>query len=130
MLEILRTGMRCLFNSRLRAFLTIAGIAVGVTAVVTVSSIGEIGRNSINSELTGMGMDSLVVSVQSGASGKLTESELNKIKSLDEVGNAMPLMSMVTEGEIKNSRITCMVWGVNEDADNVIDLDVIRQTYQ
>lgn len=126
MIEIIRTGMRCLFSSRLRTFLTIAGIAVGVTAVVTVSSIGEIGRASINSELTGMGMDSLVVSVRSGASVMLTENELDKIKALDGVGNAMPLMSMVAECEIKNSGMTCMVWGVNEDADNVIDLDVLH----
>lgn len=126
MTELLRTGIRCLFSNRLRAALTIAGIAVGAAAVVTVSSIGEIGRNSINSELTGMGMDSLVVSVQSGTADRLTESELDKIKALDEVGNAMPLMSILTEGKIKNSPITCMVWGVNEDADNVIDLDVIH----
>lgn len=125
MIEILRTGIRCLLGSRLRSLLTITGIAVGVMAVVVVSSIGEIGKSSINSELSGMGMDSLVVSVRSGASVALTESELDKIKALDNVGNAMPLMSMVTEGEIKNSRISCMVWGVNEDADSVIDLEVL-----
>lgn len=121
----LRTGFRCLFRSKIRSFLTIAGIAVGVASVVIVSSIGEIGRESINSELSGMGMDSLVVSVQSGAAVKLTEEELDRIKSLDTVENAMPLMSIVTSGTVKNDRATFMAWGVNEDADNVIDLEVL-----
>ncbi|MDE6763880.1 MAG: ABC transporter permease [Oscillospiraceae bacterium] len=126
MTDIIHSGFRCLFRSKLRSFLTIAGIAVGVMSVVVVSSIGEIGKASINSELSGMGMDSLVVSVQSGAVNKLTEEELDKIKSLDTVENAMPLMSIITSGEIKNDRVTVMTWGVNEDADNVIDLEVIH----
>lgn len=126
MTDIIRSGFRCLFRSKLRSFLTIAGIAVGVMSVVVVSSIGEIGKASINSELSGMGMDSLVVSVQSGAVNKLTEEELDRIKSLDTVENAMPLMSIITSGEIKNDRVTVMTWGVNEDADNVIDLEVIH----
>lgn len=126
MLEIIRTGFRSLFRSKIRSFLTITGIAVGVMSVIVVSSIGEIGKISINNELSGMGMNSLVVSVQAGAVSKLTEDELNKIKSIDSVGNAMPLMSIITEGTLKNNRITCMVWGVNEDADNVIDLEIIH----
>ena len=116
MIDIIRSGFRCLFRSKLRSFLTIAGIAVGVMSVVVVSSIGEIGKASINSELSGMGMDSLVVSVQSGSVNKLTEDELDRIKSLDTVENAMPLMSIITNGEIKNDRVTVMAWGVNEDA--------------
>ena len=125
MTDIFRAGIRCMFHNKLRSALTIIGIAVGVMAVVIVSSIGEIGRSSINNELSGMGMDSLVVSVQSGSAKRLSEDDLDNIKKLDSVGNAMPLMSMMTEGELKNSRISCMVWGVNEDADNVIDLDVL-----
>ena len=126
MIEIIRTGMRCLLCSKLRAVLTVAGIAVGVAAVVAVSSIGEIGKDTINSELTGMGMDSLVVSVQSGAAVRLTETELEDIKNLDGVGNAMPLMSVMTSGKIRDNSSTYMVWGVNEDADSVIDLEVLH----
>lgn len=125
MIDIIRSGFRCLFRSKVRSFLTIAGIAVGVMSVVIVSSIGEIGKASINSELSGMGMDSLVVSVQSGAVSKLTEEELDKIKSLESVENAMPLMSIITSGTVKNDKATFMAWGVNEDADSVIDLEVL-----
>ncbi|MCM1023685.1 MAG: ABC transporter permease [Prevotella sp.] len=126
MTDIIRSGFRCLFRSKLRSVLTVAGIAVGVMSVVVVSSVGEIGKASINSELSGMGMDSLVVSVRSGSVNKLTEEELDRIKSLDDVENAMPLMSVVTSGEIGNSKVTVMAWGVNEDADNVIDLEVLH----
>ncbi|MGN0674684.1 MAG: ABC transporter permease [Oscillospiraceae bacterium] len=126
MREIICTGFRSLLSGKIRSLLTITGIAVGVMSVVIISSIGELGKLSINNELSGMGMDSLVVSAQSGAVNKLTEKELEKIKSLNMVKNAMPLMSIITEGTIKGTKVTCMAWGVNEDADNVIDLEVIH----
>lgn len=126
MIEIFRSGIRCIFSNKMRTMLTVIGIAVGVMSVVTVASIGELGKSSINTELTGMGMDNLVVSAQSGSSQKLTESELDRIKKLDTVGNAMPLMSMMTSGKLRGSYGTYMVWGVNEDADNVIDLEVLH----
>ncbi len=125
MIDMLRSRLRCLLRSRLRTLLTVAGITVGTASVVIVSSIGGIGEASINSELSGMGMDSLVVSAQSGSSGRLTEKELEKIKSLDTVENAMPLMSIITSGTVKNDKTTLMAWGVNEDADSVIRLEVL-----
>lgn len=126
MIEIFRTGLKCMFRNKIRSVLTIIGIAVGVTSVVIVSTIGELGKISINNELSGMGMDNLVVSVRSGSAGELTETELEKIRAIDSVENAMPLMNLLTYGEIGSSGITCMAWGVNEDADSVIDLDVIH----
>lgn len=127
MIEIFRSGLRSIFRSnKMRTMLTVIGIAVGVMSVVTVASIGEIGKSSINAELTGMGMDNLVVSSQTGSAKKLTESELDKIKQLDDVGNAMPLMSIMTSGKLRGNYGTYMVWGVNEDADNVIDLEVLH----
>lgn len=127
MIEILKSGFRSFFRSnKMRTMLTVIGIAVGVMSVVTVASIGELGKSSINNELTGMGMDNLVVSAQTGSAQKLTETELDKIKQLDSVGNAMPLMSMMTSGKLRGSYNTYMVWGVNEDADNVIDLEVLH----
>lgn len=127
MIEIFRSGLRSIFRSnKMRTMLTVIGIAVGVMSVVTVASIGEIGKTSINAELTGMGMDNLVVSSQTGSAKKLTENELDKIKQLDAVGNAMPLMSIMTSGRLRGNYDTYMVWGVNEDADNVIDLEVLH----
>lgn len=126
MFEIIHTSFKYLMRSKMRYLLTVVGIAIGTMSVIIVSSIGDAGKSSINTELSGMGMDSLVVSVQSGAVNNLTEDELEKIKQLDTVGNAMPLMSTITNGTLKGNNITCMTWGVNEDADNVIDLEVLH----
>ncbi len=119
MFDTLSKGMRCVFRNKLRSFLTILGIAVGVTSVVLVSSIGEIGTAAIDSELSEMGMDSLVISAS-----ELNENDLQAVKAVSNVSDAMPLMNKVTTVSMRNKTISAMVWGVNEDADKVVNLEI------
>lgn len=119
MLDMLIKCMRCAFGNRLRSFLTVLGIAVGVMSVTLVSSIGNLGKNAINTELSGMGMDSLVIS----GSG-LGEDDLDAVRGINGVSDAMPLMNKIANMELKGESSKAMVWGVNEDADKVIRLEV------
>ncbi len=119
MFDTLSKGMRCVFRKKLRSFLTILGIAVGVTSVVLVSSIGEIGTAAIDSELSEMGMDSLVISAS-----ELNENDLQAVKAVSNVSDAMPLMNKVTTVSMRNKTVSAMVWGVNEDADKVVNLEI------
>lgn len=119
MFDTLSKGMRCVFRNKLRSFLTILGISVGVTSVVLVSSIGEIGTAAIDSELSEMGMDSLVISAS-----ELNENDLQAVKAVSNVSDAMPLMNKVTTVSMRNKTISAMVWGVNEDADKVVNLEI------
>ncbi|MDR0946974.1 MAG: ABC transporter permease [Ruminococcus sp.] len=114
------------FRNKLRAALTISGIAVGVTAVVLVSAVGEIGKNEISATMAGMGMDNLVVTAQENGYSVLTEENLSEIKVQNGVTNAMPLMNLITEGEILKTTSQVMIWGINEDAKSVIDLNVLH----
>lgn len=119
MLECVKSGLRDLFRSRLRAFLTLGGIAVGVLSVVVISSVGLIGKTVINDKLQGMGMDSIIITEKNN---RLWEEELTTIKALPAVKNAMPLMNVYTTAALIGTESKCMVWGVNEDAGDVIDL--------
>ncbi len=119
MFEGVSRGIKCLFYNKMRVFLTILGIAVGVTSVVIVRSIGNIGTSAINTEMSGMGMDNIIISAN-----YLSEDELGTIKEFNNVEDAMPLMSKVTSIEICGKNSSAMVWGVNEDADKVVDLEV------
>lgn len=119
MLDMLIKCMRCAFGNKLRSFLTVLGIAVGVMSVTLVSSIGSLGKTAINDELSGMGMDSLVIS----GSG-LGEDDLDAVRDIKGVSDAMPLMNKIANMELKGESSKAMVWGVNEDADKVIRLEV------
>lgn len=113
---------RRMMNNRARTLLTAGGIAVGAASVIAVSSVGEIGKAIIDNRMTDMGMESVVVTCDSYP---LWEDELETVKSLDIVDNAMPMMNCYTQTRIRENSEETMVWGVNEDADEIIRLDVL-----
>jgi putative ABC transport system permease protein len=114
------------FRNKLRSFLTVTGIAVGVASVVMVSAVGEIGKMQIGTQMSGMGMDNLVVTAQENGVTILSAESLSEIKSQNGVNNAMPLMNRITYGEILGNVRQIMVWGINEDAGEVIDIDLLH----
>lgn len=106
-----------------RSFLTVCGIAVGVFAVVVISAVGDIGENLVDEKLKSMGMESIIVSSQNGV---LQENDVEQLKSMDFVENAMPLMSVTLKQIMPDDNETDrMLWGVDENADEVIELKVV-----
>ena len=122
MFECIKQSMRVIRKSRLKAFLTVGGIAIGVSAVVIISSIGEMGKTAVDRQLTNMGMDSFVVTGTANNSDGLWEKDLEVLKNVPNVRNAMPLMNYFTSINARGEESAAMVWGVNEDADDVIEL--------
>lgn len=106
-----------------RSFLTVCGIAVGVFAVAVISAVGDIGENLVDEKLKSMGMESIIVSSQNGG---LQENDVEQLKSMDFVENAMPLMSVTLKQIMPDDNETDrMLWGVDENADEVIELKVV-----
>jgi putative ABC transport system permease protein len=58
----LKLAVNILLHSKLRSWLTILGIVIGVAAIVSIVSIGEGAQASVNSRLSGLGADVITVS--------------------------------------------------------------------
>lgn len=126
MFGYVRNGVSNLFRNKLRSFLTIGGIMIGVLSVVVIATIGKVGTVTIDSQLVSMGLDSVVISGNKSNEIGLNENDLAKVKEVEQVKNAMPLIYLMGETEIIKTNTECMVWGVNQDADNVISLKAIH----
>lgn len=61
LLENLKTALEALFANRLRSLLTLAGVVIGVFAVTTTISLGQIATAGITAELQAFGAQSLFV---------------------------------------------------------------------
>lgn len=125
MFECIKQSLRVIGKSRLKAFLTVGGIAIGVSSVVIISSIGEMGKSAVDNQLTDMGMDSFVVTGTESNFDGLWEDDLETLKSVPDVRNAMPLINYFTEISSRGENSPAMIWGVNEDADDVIELKTV-----
>jgi len=64
--KALKLALNILLHSKLRSWLTIIGIVIGVAAVVSIISIGEGLKQNVQSRLGGLGADIITVSPGGG----------------------------------------------------------------
>jgi putative ABC transport system permease protein len=65
-LKIMKLSLNMLMHSKLRSWLTILGIFIGVAAVVAIISIGNSLQASVNNQISGLGQD--LITISSGSS--------------------------------------------------------------
>jgi len=67
--NLIKLALRALQRNKLRAFLTMLGIIIGVAAVITMMAIGQGSKESIRSSLSGMGSNMINIMPQSNLPG-------------------------------------------------------------
>ena len=113
-----------IFRSRTRSLLTMAGIAVGVFAVVLISTVGTVGTSQVSATLITMGVYTLLVqAADNSVSVTLTDRDTETVRNIAGVNDVMPLMASVTEAKMIGRRLDCYVWGVDKSADRLISLE-------
>nr|WP_295869310.1 ABC transporter permease [uncultured Chitinophaga sp.] len=68
-INLIRIALRALQRNKLRAFLTMLGIIIGVAAVIAMVAIGEGSKESIQSQLSAMGSNMITILPASNVSG-------------------------------------------------------------
>lgn len=117
-------SLKNIFRSKTRSLLTMSGIAVGVFAVVLISTVGAAGTAEVSSTLMTMGVDTLLVqTAENSVSATLTENDVTEVSKISGVNDVMPLMASVTEAKMIDRRLDSYVWGVDKYADKLISLE-------
>ena len=111
-------------QNRLRSFLTILGIMIGVTAVIALITTVSGVSNSISDSFTSMGAGTMTVSVTgTDMQAGLTTANLDEIASLDHVSGVTPGVTAtvrVARGSVSETDIS--VEGKNDYAFRTADL--------
>lgn len=105
-----------------RSALTVTGIAIGVFSIVLISVLGETGAAKISESMDQMGINSVMVQAQDDGLSDLNDRDVAVLSGISGVRKAMPLMGSYTEGVLLYNHEECMVWGVNEEAREIISL--------
>ncbi len=67
--NLLRIALRAIKRNKMRAFLTMLGIIIGVAAVISMIAIGQGSKQSIQSQISGMGSNMIVIRPNSNIQG-------------------------------------------------------------
>ncbi len=133
-MDYISSAVKNLFRKKFRCILTLIGISIGVISVIIIGNISNCGSTMINNELENLGMDGIIISTSSNIytsdeNVPLGEKELEAIKSLSSVENAVPLTVESAVVTVHNNEYQSMLWGITADTNQVISMSLLYGRY-
>ncbi len=111
--DIIRLASKALSEKKLRAALTIIGIAIGPLALVMINGVTSGYSKYIVQQIQGLGQNLIVVTPREDF--ELTEDDLNLLKTLDHVEDAVPFYSTQGTMRIGGEEKTVFIYAVDYD---------------
>ncbi|QNU19890.1 ABC transporter permease [Geobacillus zalihae] len=84
---------RSIRGNKLRSFLTMLGMIIGVSSVIVLVSIGRGSSEQVTSQINQLGTNLLTVNVMNSDEVKLTVEDMNKFRELSGVKDIAPIVS-------------------------------------
>jgi len=81
MRELIKVAIKSIFSNKLRTFLTMLGIIIGIASVITIVSLGEGGKTAILGEFEKIGVN--IFSVRPRTDVEITESDRLTVKDVE-----------------------------------------------
>lgn len=133
MWEIFLSAYNSIIANKIRSFLTIIGIVIGIASVITISGLGEGSKKSVNDNLAKLGTNRINISTNYRstitAKDRLNYDDEDLLKAYDQIVNISPLRSLSTKYEFSDDYYTVTLNGVNEEADKIENLDMMYGTF-
>ena len=124
--NLFRIALKALSNNKMRGFLTMLGIIIGVAAVITMLAIGQGSKVSIRSEIGEMGSNMIMVmpggDMMGGVRSSSSDMQSLKLKDYEDIRNNCDLLSYVSplvqssgQAIFGASNTPTSMYGVNAD---------------
>lgn len=120
--EALKMALVAMSNHRLRTFLTMLGIIIGIASVVSVVALGNGSQKSILENISAMGTNTIDIMPGTGfgdrRSGRvrtLTAADADALKNLQFIDSVTPTLSTSVTLKYGNQAVTASVQGVGPD---------------
>lgn len=126
-MDYLKNAFFHIWRKKGRSFLTVLGISIGVMSVVLISMIGDVGKDTIENELSSMGVDGIMVSIKSEHQElQMSSQELELLQQEKGVVKATPFMTSYSKVRIKQKDSKSLIWGIDQDSSDMISLELIH----
>lgn len=91
--ESMKMAIRSIKTNKVRAFLTMLGIIIGVASVIVLVSIGQGSSQSVQDEINSLGTNLITVSVTDTDSVELTDDTIEQFKDLNGISEVAPVVT-------------------------------------
>src|SRR5574344_368123 len=83
-ITLIKIALRALLRNRMRTFLSVLGIVIGVAAVITMVAMGEGSKKSIRDQMTSMGTNAITIMPNSSRRGPVQLDANGSTETLEE----------------------------------------------
>lgn len=124
--NLLKIALRALSNNKLRGFLTMLGIIIGVASVITMLAIGQGSKKSIQSQISEMGSNMIMIhpgaDMRGGVRQDASSMETLKLADYEAIANNTRYISACSPSVSSSGQVIygannypSSIYGVNED---------------
>ena len=111
-LQSVKMAWEAIASNKLRSFLTMLGIIIGVVALVVLVSLVNGATGAVTSEITALGNDMVTVSISDDKGSPIRLEDLDEIAALDAVNEAAPSGSMNAVARNGYSDVDVSLYGI------------------
>ncbi|WP_143762379.1 ABC transporter permease [Paenibacillus odorifer] len=123
--QSMRMALKSINSSKVRAFLTMLGIIIGVSSVIILVSVGQGTTSQITEQLNGLGTNQLTVNITGrGATTSLTYEEALALGDIEGIANVAPVISGNATAKNKTDNVSVTVEGITPSYEEVKDFHV------
>ncbi|MBQ0071361.1 MAG: ABC transporter permease [Spirochaetales bacterium] len=124
--ENLKLAFKSMFANKMRTFLSLLGIVIGVGSVVTIMNLGESVKKAISNEMNIGGVDLITVSPRSTAKANFDEefalSFLDNVEGIDAVASAVSSSAML---RFNQETTSASIYGTTANYFSIQDMDIL-----
>ena len=109
--NLFKIALRALANNKLRAFLTMLGIIIGVASVITMLAIGQGSKRSIQSQISEMGSNMIMIhpggDMRGGMRRDASEMQTLKLEDYEALRNETNLLAAISPNVSSSGQFIC-----------------------
>jgi len=129
-LESFKMAISSILSNKMRSFLTMLGIIIGISSVITIVSLGNGGKNYIADQFAKMGSNTVTLNVDTSkveqTSDYFTLDDVKQIKDrVDTVKYVSPTVSERGKAITDTKTSTANITGVNTDYSMISNVEIV-----
>ncbi|MGI6117651.1 MAG: ABC transporter permease [Bilifractor sp.] len=124
-MQTLKMAWRAILSNKLRTFLTMLGIIIGVTALIVLVSITNGATNDVMDSVNSMGTDYLSVQISDDKDVPIRYSELISMFDDESVGDVSPIAQSSATGETSYTEGSTNLYGVSGGYFRIMGMDEV-----
>jgi len=133
LIENVKMALASIWANKMRSFLTMLGIIIGISSVIAVVSLGQGGQNTITGEFEKIGANSVIINVDSNnaeSSDYITFEDVNQLKEkIEYIRYATPVIQISGWASTGTKTKAALVFGGSADLYQIENSDLLYGRY-